>query len=117
MQIDLDADGLTGQWVAVEDVGKKSPKQFRTLTGLPKTETELTALSEEEATDAARTFIRMVVSSWYVLNPETGAALPAPNSTTLDPNDIPMVVTGRIRAEVWGRIEEIQSLKAKSRNG
>lgn len=114
--IALDDDGIPGAWVDLIDVATKSPKQFKALRALPTDPETLATLSEEEARAAGRTFIAMCVKAWCVNDPETGEQLPPPDSPSLDPDNVPAIVTARITAEVKERMTEIANLPSRSRS-
>jgi hypothetical protein len=111
----FDADGLEGQWAEVANIGTKSPRQFKALKQLPKTTAELEALPEEEALEAARQFLALVVDAWNVKADGVGLLLPAPTSPDLDPDAVPTIVSARIKAEIEAQMEYMTSLKAPSR--
>ena len=66
IHIDLEADGLPGQWVDVANVGLKSPKQFQ----------QIQELASDSAPESAKAFIAFVIPSWFIKNPTTGEPIP-----------------------------------------
>ena len=117
IRVALDEDGLAGQWLEIVDVGTFSPRQIKQLRANATTPEDLAALSEEKAAAAARELIGLTVKGWSVFVAGSTDLLPAPTSPDLDPEDIPIVVQGRIGAEIRGRLEQIADLKARSLKG
>lgn len=116
-RITFDPDGLEGQWAEVANIGTKSPRQFKALKQLPKTAAELEALPQEEAAEAARQFLALVVNAWNVKEDGVGVLLPAPSSPDLDPDAVPTIVSARIKAEIEAQMEYMTNLKGVSRKG